>query len=62
MTKLEKEEIREITQAMVSIKSNLDSGMACMRQDQMIPAGTHFDLAASAYQRCRHRLDRLIPK
>ena len=59
MNKADREELREILQAMPSVEANIQSGIDCTKRGQEITADTHFTLAISTYNRIRNRLLRL---
>ena len=59
MNKADREELREILQAMPSVEANIQSGIDCAKRGQEITAGTHFKIALGTYQRIKNRLNRL---
>ena len=56
----EKEEIREILQAMEAIEKHMSAGTASAKMGQWICAETEFELAMETYKRVKVRMSKLI--
>jgi len=57
----DKEELREIAQALLAVEGHLQACCACCMMEQCITAKTEYNLALEALKRVKARLYKLVP-